>query len=127
MQICAQLLDTTHLTSSQFSIRFYTTKSILSLSAPASAVPSQQTFGMQQPIPNDPISAFPPRNLFAAPSQPHGSDEQQQPDPFDDDLDLSGELGVFEQLDAIKFLLHYYYYYYYYYSRFSCIHLRLIC
>ena len=60
---------------------------------------------MQQPIPNDPISAFPPRNLFSNPSQPRGSDEQQQPDPFDDDLDLSGELGVFEQLDAIKFLL----------------------
>ena len=60
---------------------------------------------MQQPISNDPISAFPPRNLFSNPSQPHGSDEQQQPDPFDDDLDLSGELGVFEQLDAIKFLL----------------------
>ena len=51
---------------------------------------------MQQPIPNDPISAFPPRNLFSNPSQPRGSDEQQQPDPFDDDLDLSGELGVFE-------------------------------
>ena len=60
---------------------------------------------MQQPIPNDPISAFPPRNLSSNPSQPRGSDEQQQPDPFDDDLDLSGELGVFEQLDAIKFLL----------------------
>ena len=60
---------------------------------------------MQQPIPNDPISAFPPRNLSSNPSQPRGSDEQQQPDPFDDDLDLSGELGVFEQLDAIKFFL----------------------
>ena len=60
---------------------------------------------MQQPIPNDPTSAIPPRNLFSAPSQPHGSDERRQPDPFDDDLDLSGELGVFEQLDAIKFLL----------------------
>lgn len=60
---------------------------------------------MKQPIPNDPNSALPPRNLFSNPSQPHGSDEQQQPDPFDDDLDLNGELGVFEQLDAIKFLL----------------------
>ena len=69
------------------------------------AAPPQQTYNMQQPISNDPISAFPPRNLFSNPSQPRGSDEQQQPDPFDDDLDLSGELGVFEQLDAIKFLL----------------------
>ena len=76
-----------------------------SSSAPASAVPSQQTYNMQQPISNDPISAFPPRNLFSNPSQPRGSDEQQQPDPFDDDIDLSGELGVFEQLDAIKFVL----------------------
>ena len=63
---------------------------------------------MQQPISNDPISAFPPRNLFSNPSRPRGSDEQQQPDPFDDDIDLSGELGVFEQLDAIKFVLQYF-------------------
>jgi hypothetical protein len=42
---------------------------------------------------------------YSYPSQPRGSDKQQQPDPFDDDLDLRGKLGVFKQLDASKFLL----------------------
>ena len=79
-----------------------------SSSAPASAV--RQASDVRQPTPNDPMRMHDPddpvsANLFSKPSQPHDSDEQRQPDPFDDDIDLSDELGVFERLDAIKFLL----------------------
>ena len=77
-------------------------------SAPASAAPIRQATDVRLPAPNDPddpASAFPPRNLFSNSSQPQDSDEPRQPDPFDDDLDLSDELGVSDRLDAIKFLL----------------------
>ena len=75
-----------------------------SSSAPASAVPFQQAFNVQQPVLNDLVSALIVRNLSSVSSRPRGSDEQQPVD-VGDNLGLCYELGVFEQLDAIKFLL----------------------
>ena len=73
-------------------------------SAPASAGPFQLAFHVPQPVHNDLVSALIVRNLSTVSSRPRDSDEQQPVD-VGDNLGLCYELGVFEQLDAVKFLL----------------------
>ena len=72
--------------------------------APESAGPFQLAFHVPQPAHSDLVSAQMVRNLSTISPRPH-RDQNEQPVDVGDNLGLCYELGVFEQLDSIKFLL----------------------